>query len=228
MVNLLFDYDGTLHDSLAIYAPAVWETYDSLAERGLAVGGPPDLETIRQWIGMAPAEMWEQFQPQLSQEEKLASSDKIGQRMQELVEEGKARLYPGVPQVLDELKKLGVGMLLLSNCPVSYLRAHTAFFGLERWFDGLYCGEEFQYLPKYEILPILKKRWPGEFLVIGDRNQDMEMARQNQVSAVGCTYGYGSPGELTGADWLAHRPEEILDLIRKAIFKSGVGEQKDR
>ena len=100
---------------------------------------------------MAPSEMWEQFQPQLSFGEKQAGGTYIGRRMQELVEAGQARLYPGVPQVLDELKALGVGMLLLSNCPVSYLRAHTACFGLERWFDGLYCGEEFDHRPKYEI-----------------------------------------------------------------------------
>ena len=153
MVNLLFDYDGTLHDSLAIYAPAVLAAYDDLASRGLALGDPPDRETIQRWIGMTPSEMWEQFQPQLSSQEKQAGGAYIGRRMQELVEEGEARLYPGVPQVLDALKKLGVGMLLLSNCPVSYLRAHTACFGLDRWFDGLYCGEQFQYLPKYEILP---------------------------------------------------------------------------
>ena len=42
MVNLLFDYDGTLHDSLAIYAPAVLAAYDDLASRGLALGDPPD------------------------------------------------------------------------------------------------------------------------------------------------------------------------------------------
>lgn len=221
MVQLLFDYDGTLHDSLAIYAPAVRAAYDDLAARGLAVGGPPDQETIRRWIGMAPSEMWDQFQPQLSSQEKQAGGARIGRRMGELVEEGKARLYPGVPQVLDELKKRGVGMLLLSNCPVSYLRAHTACFGLERWFDGLYCGEEFDYRPKYEILPILKRRWPGEFLVIGDREQDMEMARKNQVPAVGCTYGYGSLEELSGATWLAHSPLELLDCVEQCLQSHG-------
>lgn len=217
MVNLLFDYDGTLHDSLAIYAPAVRAAYDALAARGLAEGEPPGVEAIRRWIGMAPSEMWEQFQPQLSFGEKQAGGTYIGRRMQELVEAGQARLYPGVPQVLDELKTLGVGMLLLSNCPVSYLRAHTACFGLERWFDGLYCGEEFNYRPKHEILPLLQARWPGEFLVIGDREQDMEMARRNRVPAVGCLYGYGSREELAGATWLAKTPEEIPGLVREFL-----------
>ena len=214
MVNLLFDYDGTLHDSLAIYAPAVQEAYDTLVTKGLAQPKTWERETIRQWIGLSPQAMWDQFQPNLSQTEKQAGSARIGRRMQELVEEGRARLYPGVPQVLDTLKARGVGMLLLSNCPLSYLQAHTARFGLERWFDGLYCGEEFSYRPKYEILPILQKRWPGDFLVLGDRDQDMEMARRCGVPAIGCTYGYGRPEELSGADFLAHSPQDLLDCVK--------------
>ena len=213
MVYLLFDYDGTLHDSLAIYAPAVQEAYDTLVSKGLAEPKTWERETIRKWIGLSPEEMWNQFQPHLSQEEKQSGSAQIGQRMQELVEEGRARLYPGVPQVLDDLKKLGVGMLLLSNCPVSYLRAHTACFGLEHWFDGLYCGEEFGYRPKYEILPLLQTRWPGDFLVIGDRDHDMEIARRCEVPAIGCRYGYGSPEELAGADWLADSAQDLLGCV---------------
>lgn len=217
MVQLLFDYDGTLHDSLAIYAPAVQQAYDTLVSKGLAQPKNWDRETIRQWIGLSPQAMWDQFQPHLSQEEKQAGSAQIGQRMQELVEEGQARLYPGVPQVLDELKKREVGMLLLSNCPVSYLRAHTACFGLERWFDGLYCGEEFGYRPKYEILPLLQTRWQGNFLVLGDRDQDMEMARRCGVPAIGCRYGYGSPEELAGADWLADSPQDLLECVEQFL-----------
>lgn len=220
MVYLLFDYDGTLHDSLAIYAPAVQETYDTLVAKGLAQPKTWDRETIRQWIGLSPQAMWDQFQPHLSREEKQAGSAQIGRRMQELAEEGQARLYPGVPQVLDELKKRGVGMLLLSNCPVSYLQAHTACFGLERWFDGLYCGEEFAYRPKYEILPILQSRWPGDFLVLGDRGQDMEMARRCGVPAIGCTYGYGSPEELSRANWLAHSPQDLPGCVEQFLRKT--------
>lgn len=217
MVYLLFDYDGTLHDSLAIYAPAVQDAYDTLVTKGLAEPKIWERETIRQWIGLSPNEMWDRFQPHLSQEEKQAGSTQIGRRMQELVEEGRARLYSGVPQVLATLKAQGVGMLLLSNCPVSYLQAHTACFGLERWFDGLYCGEEFHYRPKYEILPILQTRWPGDFLIIGDRDQDVEMARRCGVPSIGCQYGYGSPEELAGADWLADSPQELLGCVEQFL-----------
>ena len=57
MVNLLFDYDGTLHDSLQIYAPAFQMAYDRLAGQGYVEPRVWRKEQIRQWIGLSPAEM---------------------------------------------------------------------------------------------------------------------------------------------------------------------------
>lgn len=54
MTGLLFDYDGTLHESLRLYAPAMQAVYDRLVDRGLA---PPRQLTdreVRTWIGLPP------------------------------------------------------------------------------------------------------------------------------------------------------------------------------
>lgn len=228
MVNLLFDYDGTLHDSLAIYTPAVQEAYDTLVAQGHAAPKTWTEDTVRGWIGLSAAEMWNQFQPHLSPQEKQAGSAQIGRRMLELADEGKARLYPGVPQVLDKLKERGLRLLLLSNCPVVYLQTHAFCFDLGRWFEGLYCAEEFGYIPKRDILPILRQLWPGDFLVIGDRALDVEMARQNHVPAVGCLYGYGGQEELGEADWLAKTPEELLICIDHFLHGTGTGRMQTR
>lgn len=90
MVHLLFDYDGTLHDCLAIYAPAVQEAYDTLVARGYAAPKTWDKEAVRPWIGLSPAKMWERFQPHLPPAEKQARSAQIGQRMLKLAQAGKA------------------------------------------------------------------------------------------------------------------------------------------
>lgn len=219
MVNLLFDYDGTLHDSLQIYAPAFQAAYDRLAERGCVSPRVWSLSEIRQWIGLSPKEMWDRFQPDLPEEEKQAASILIGQRMLELIRAGRARLYPGVPEALDALRGEGYRLLLLSNCPVSYLQAHTDCFGLDRLFHGLYCGEQFGYRPKYEIFPELHARWGDSFIVIGDRAQDMEIAARNGPPAVGCLYGYGSQEELSAADLLIQSPSELCSAIRQLAPK---------
>lgn len=95
MVNLLFDYDGTLHDSLAIYAPAVQAAYDTLVAKGYAAPKTWPRETIRQWIGLTPQEMWDRFQPNLPREEQLARSTQVGEEMLALIGQGRAQLYPG-------------------------------------------------------------------------------------------------------------------------------------
>ena len=215
MVNLLFDYDGTLHDSLRIYAPAFQEVYDRLAERDRVPPRTWGLSEIRQWIGLSPEAMWDRFQPSLPEAEKQAASTLIGRRMLELIRAGGARLYPGVPESLDTLRGEGFRLLLLSNCPVSYLQAHTDCFGLDRFFHGLYCGEQFGYRPKYEILPELQARWGNSFLVIGDRAQDMEIAARHGLPAVGCLYGYGGREELSAADLRIQSPSELCSAIRQ-------------
>lgn len=214
MINLLFDYDGTLHDSLQIYAPAFQAAYDRLVSLGYAQPKRWSTDEIRAWIGLSPEEMWNRFMPDLPEEEKRTSGAFIGWRMLELIQAGQAALYPGIPEVLTELRKHGFRLLLLSNCPVSYLQAHTECFHLEQYFHGLHCGEQFGYQPKYEICRALQARHDGNFLIIGDRYQDMDIARQNRLPAVGCLYGYGSPEELAGANRLASAPGELLPAIR--------------
>ena len=215
MVNLLFDYDGTLHDSLQIYAPAVQTAYDRLTRLGVAPPRRWSAGEVRRWIGLPPAEMWDQCVPGLPDTERKISSELVGRRMLELIRAGQARLYAGVPEVLTALRQQGFRLLLLSNCPVSYLEAHVEYFHLERIFDGLFCGEQFGYCPKYEIFPDLRRRYDGRFVVIGDRMQDMEIARRNGLRAIGCLYGYGGPEELAAADWTVTAASQLLSCIKK-------------
>ena len=121
MINLLFDYDGTLHDSLRIYAPALQTAYDRLVRLGYVEVRRWSADEVRQWIGLSPGEMWDRFLPDLPLAEKQTSGALIGDRMLALIRQGQAQLYPGVPEVLDSLRDRGYRLLLLSNCPVSYL-----------------------------------------------------------------------------------------------------------
>lgn len=139
--------------------------------------------------------------------------------MLELVRTGRAKLYEGVPEVLTALRKRDLRLLLLSNCSAAYLQAHAECFRLERFFDGLFCGEQFDYRPKYEIFSVLRRRYDGPFLIIGDRLQDMEIAQRNGLRAIGCLYGYGSKEELSTAEWVANKPIELLSCVKSALCR---------
>lgn len=95
MTTLLFDYDGTLHESLRIYAPAMQDAYDHLTARGFA---PPRRWTdkeLRAWIGLPPEAAWDQMLPGLPEAEKRRSIEEVGDGMLSRIEGGGARLYPG-------------------------------------------------------------------------------------------------------------------------------------
>lgn len=215
MTGLLFDYDGTLHESLRIYAPAMQAVYDRLADQGLA---PPRRLTdreVRTWIGLPPEAAWDRLLPGLPEAEKRRAMEQVGAGMLSRIEGGGAQLYPGVPEALSALKQSGRRMVLLSSCPRSYLDAHDRVFHLSRYFDGLFCGEDFGYQPKHRIVPALMERYGEPFLVVGDRAADREAAERNHLRFAGCLYGYGSAEELAGADALIRTPGELQSVLSR-------------
>ena len=66
--TLIFDYDGTIHDTLHIYEPVMRDTYHWLAQEGYVEEKPLAQARIAGWLGLNAKEMWEDFQPQLAEE----------------------------------------------------------------------------------------------------------------------------------------------------------------
>ena len=51
--------------------------------------------------------------------------------------------------------------------------------------------------------------------MVGDRDQDIEGAKKNDLSSAGVLWGYGSLEELqgAGADYLVSEPGELLSVV---------------
>lgn len=216
MKNLIFDYDGTLHDCIRIYAPAFRQVCRLLAAQGYMEQREWSETEISRWLGYSSREMWDAFAPDLPEEQKKRCSEQIGAEMLRQIQAGNARLYPHVPEILERLKKQGYCLIFLSNCRKAYMEAHRRQFGLERYFSEFYCTEDYDWKPKTEIFPEICRQFAGEFLVIGDRKHDREVARQFHLPFIGCSYGYGKKEELAGADFLAQSPEDILGFLEKS------------
>lgn len=207
--TLIFDYDGTLHDSLCLYAPAVREACAFLKDQGYDKTTGLTNARIRNFIGMTPQAMWQCFAPEVPEALRLAASRRIGDTMLRLVQAGQARLYPGATEVLTELASR-YRLVLLSNCTEAYLEAHTRHFALDRYFDRLLAAETFGGLPKWQILDQTEGTLsPDNAAVIGDRSQDRETAVRNRLPFIACAYGYGTPAEYAGAVSVINR---LVDL----------------
>ncbi len=213
MTHLLFDYDGTLHNSIKIYAPAFRTAFSYLVKTGFAVSKEFTDQEISYWLGFTADEMWKCFLPNLPEEEKKICSALIGQEMLRLIHTGLAELYPQAENILKNLKDAGYQLIFLSNCKHAYMDAHVKHFYLDRFFSSFYCSEDFGFVSKSEIFNTIKTNYPGDFIVIGDRFHDMEIAERHNLQSIGCLYGYGFRDELENATWCIETLSDILKLL---------------
>lgn len=212
-MTLIFDWDGTLHNTLHLYGRAFRAAYADLVRDGYAPARAYSDEDVSVYLGMNASDMWNAFMPQLPENVKTAANDCIGREMARLIEQGEAVLYDGVPEVLDALKARGHTLVFLSNCKHDYQEAHRRYFGLDRWFSGYYCCEDYGDAPKEEIFLHIARRFPGTYTVIGDRASDFKVAQVHGLRSIGCAYGFGTAQELQLADVVVQDCREIPHFV---------------
>lgn len=211
--TLVFDYDGTLHDSRPNYILAFKQAYQYLIEEGQAEERVFEDAEITQWLGYSKNDMWDTFMPDLEPIFQEKASLIIGNTLLERVQEKKAHLYPKSLETLAYLKERGYSLIFLSNCRKAYLEAHRQAFSLDNYFDDLLCSESFNNLPKYKIFETIKADFPKEYAVIGDRIHDFEIGLHHNFPTIGCNYGFGKEEELAVADIRIDAIEELQDLL---------------
>ncbi len=211
--TLIFDWDGTLHNTEALYGAAFRKAYSYLTDNGYA---PPRTYTDREvsvYLGMNVVTMWNTFMPQLPEDVKRTASEIITESEIEDIRGGRAKLYTGARETLETLKRRGYRLVFLSNCKRVYMNAHREFFALDKYFDGFYCCQDYDFKPKREIFSCIKEKYPAEYVLIGDRYSDIEAALEHGAYSIGCSYGFGAAEELEQAYILADDVRELSNII---------------
>ncbi len=213
---LIFDYDGTIHETLRVYGPAIQHAIETYRQKGVLsdekVRGV-SMDTIAGWLGMNAKQMWLQFAPELSQQMRDAISDEVGAYMIAALQRGDARWYEGAQVVFDTLKAKGYQMIILSNSKKKTGEIHFKHFQMHKWFDAWYDCESYDWKPKSEIIKEIVKVYGNDVIVIGDRKSDMDAARSIGAESVGCRYGYGSLEELAEATYQIQTIQELLTVL---------------
>lgn len=215
MTNLVFDFDGTLHDTIKIYAPAFRKAYGYLVGKGLAEDRDVPDNEIGAWLGYSSPDMWNTFMPFLPETEKEYCSKMIGAELIWSLKAGEAKLYAGVLEILQQLKQKGYRLIFLSNCKINYMQESIRQFSLDKYFTAFYCAEPYGFAPKYEIFRHVAAEYSGDFIIIGDRDTDLQTAKRNSLPFIGCAYGYAGDDELGDAAYIAQSPYDIVTMIGK-------------
>lgn len=214
---LIFDYDGTIHETLRIYEPAMRDAFCRLREKyGIE---PPELSSrqIGSLLGLNSIDAWNAILPDMSENIKSEASDLVASGMVRLIEKGVGKWYDQIPEQLSILKASGYTLVVLSNCRTSYKDAHWKAFAMSKWFSKFYDCESFRYLPKEEIFKYIKDEFPGSYIVIGDRASDLKCAVANGLKGIGCLYGYGTPDELSEADIRISSAAQLAEAVGRLL-----------
>ena len=213
---LVFDYDGTLHNTAGLYGKAFRRGYAWLVKEGYAEDVYRSDEEMSKYLGMNPIDMWQTFMPDLPEDVRAHASAMVGAGMAEGVEKGDAVFFDHVTEVLEKLKEEGHILCILSNCRNTYMAAHRKYMHLDNWFDGFFPAEEYGYIPKEDIFKEIMKRYPGEkYVMIGDRDSDIKAGTENGIVTVGCAYGFGDREELGDATYMIDDIRELPALVER-------------
>jgi len=133
------------------------------------------------------------------------------------------KVYQGIPELLQELKKKGKHLLIASSKPEEYCIRIAEHFNLASYFDFI-CGSKMDESrsKKDEVIAYaleccgLSGSNKEKVLMVGDRFHDIEGAKKNGIKACGVLFGYGSRSELeeAGADFIAASCKDLLELIK--------------
>jgi phosphoglycolate phosphatase len=211
----IFDCDGTLVDSQANICLAMEECF---ARAGLDA---PPRERTRRVVGLSLVEAMRAMLPDAADALHLALAEEYKGafqrlRRRDLVEEP---LYDGIAALLDTLEAEGWLLAVATGKSDRGLSLCLKRHGLSRRFVSLQTADRHPSKPHPSMVEQALAdagAAPEHSMMIGDTSYDMAMAKAAGVRAIGVGWGYHEPAELVaaGADYVAHHPSEIAELVK--------------
>lgn len=209
---VLFDYDGTVADSLADIAFAV--------NRSLRLHGLPEREeqTLKGFMGSGARVLLQRAAPKDIDPALLEALYGEYVAYYAAHANDRTRPYPGVPEMLDRMKEAGLKLAVISNKPDAAVQP-----GVQRFFApylSLAVGEK---------PGVRRKPWPdmleaaaaqmgvslSRCLYVGDTEVDLETARAARIDCAAVTWGFRTEEELraAGAMLLFDTPEALTAYV---------------
>ena len=212
--NILFDLDGTLTDPWEGITRCIQHALEKMdypvpdKKELIWCIGPPLLESFKKLLGTDNQDM--AMKALYLYRERFGSVGKF-----------ENRVYPDIPAILNQLNNQGFNLFLATSKPLVFSREIMDYFEISSSFKELYGSRlNGELCDKTELINhIMKKEQleKNETIMVGDRKHDMIGAKNNHITAMGVTYGYGSRQELAGAmaDHIVESPKELSDALSR-------------
>lgn len=210
--SIIFDFDGTLHNTIKIYYPAFSSGVEFLRNHGFAKDFELNEKNVSKFLGEKPNFAYDLIAKGADKNLKREVMSLVGKNMDENIKNGLGELYEGTIKVLEELSE-DYDLYILSNCRESYLDSALDVYGIKKYFKKYFAAETYDFLPKEDIIKKERKNIREEIIFVGDRHHDMEAARINNLKSIFCSYGFGSEEEGKDASYKISSIGELLELL---------------
>jgi phosphoglycolate phosphatase len=210
----IFDWDGTLCDSIEQIVSAM---QDAASEQGFE---PPPAPAVRDIVGLGLPQALAQLFPALDGADHAQLALAYSRHFA-APNRGPARLYGGAIATLDGLRARGIELAVATGKSRRGLDRVLSSLGLAGYFDSTRCADETHSKPHprmlHEIMTARGKS-PGDAVMIGDSEYDMDMARQAGVRSVAVSFGVHDSDRLASFGPLA-----VIDALPELLELSAFG-----
>lgn len=192
---LIFDFDGTLIDSVPDLADAVNAMLSTLGKDTYPIA------TIRNWVGngsrmlvaRALVGKIEVLEDELNTDT-LDDAEAVFFTAYKDISGSKTVAYPDVDEGLKQLKAAGYTLALVTNKPIGFVPKILQSFGWQELFSAVLGGDS---LPqkKPDAAPLLHVCQmlgvtPAQAIMIGDSRNDILAGQNAGMATLGLSYGY--------------------------------------
>jgi phosphoglycolate phosphatase len=209
---ILFDLDGTITDSGEGITKSVQYALKSF---GILV---EDLKELNKFIGPP---LKDSFKKYYNFDDEKAQLGLIRYR-EYFADKGiyENKLYHGITELLDVLKKNNKKIILATSKPEVYAKQILQYFKVDNYFDFV-AGADFEEtrVNKGAVIKYALQEANitdlSKVIMVGDREHDIIGAKENNIKSVGVLYGYGDVIELTQAraEYIVKDIKELLNII---------------
>ncbi|MEG3966465.1 HAD-IA family hydrolase [Microcoleus sp. T2B6] len=125
------------------------------------------------------------------------------------------QLFPGIKEVLLELKTLGFQLGIITSNSRENVLASLEKNGLPDTFTFIYSGSTFG---KHKVINSWLKREninPKQVVYVGDEIRDIEAARKTGIKVIAVAWGFNSQEALVAhnPDFLIQSPQELIEIM---------------
>ena len=209
---VLFDLDGTLLDTLEDLADATNHIMEQF-------GFPKrTVEEVRRFVGNGAKRLIVQAIPEDASAETAEEAFSAFQSYYRANCQHKTRPYDGIPEVLEQLKREGYPMAIVSNKPDTAVQPLR-----DLYFPGLYAQGEQPGCPRKPAPDMVFRAAkalgvaPENCIYVGDSEVDVITAKNADMACISVLWGFRDKQEIreAGGGHFCTAPVEIPEIVKQ-------------